>query len=44
MADAVIEARQGETADDEAALAEAANATEEAEPTDIEEIADKAEE
>ena len=39
MADAVIEARQGETADDEAALAEAANATAEAEPTDIEEVA-----
>ena len=39
MADAVIEARQGETADDEAAMAEAANATEEAAPTDIEEVA-----
>jgi small subunit ribosomal protein S2 len=39
MADAVIEARQGETADDEAAMAEAANATGEAEPTDIEEVA-----
>ena len=34
-----FEARQGETADDEAAMAEAANATEEAEPTDIEEVA-----
>jgi small subunit ribosomal protein S2 len=39
MADAVIEARQGETADDAAAMAEAANAAEEAEPTDIEEVA-----
>ena len=39
MADAVIEARQGETADDEAAMAEAANAAGDAEPTDIEEVA-----
>ena len=41
MADAVIEANQGETAEDEAAMAEAA---ENAEATDIEEVADKTEE
>ncbi len=38
MADAVIEAHQGEEMTDEA-MAEAANAAEEAEPTDIEEVA-----